>query len=231
MADRSTVLVVEDDSDIAMAVSTVLGSVGHDVIISSTGTDALRLFNDQSPDLVVLDIGLPEIDGWQVLERIRDVSEVPVIMLTARDLESDKVRGLMGGADDYLTKPFGKQELIARVHTLLRRNRGHETKDAHYADGLLEVDFVDHQVRLQGVTVDVTPTEFRLVAAFVRHPRHVLSLGQLLEAAWNDPTGIGPDRVKFAILRLRRKLGNESASASCIESVRGFGYRYLPPVP
>ena len=119
MTDR--VLVIEDDPDIALGIKTVLGKSGFEVASCSDGRDGLRAFHGARPDLVILDIGLPEMDGWTVLERIRDLSEVPVLILTARSLEAEKVRGLRGGADDYLTKPFGNAEFVARVQALLRR--------------------------------------------------------------------------------------------------------------
>ena len=121
MTDR--VLVIEDDPDIALGIETVLGKSGFEVASSSDGRDGLRAFHAARPDLVILDIGLPEMDGWTVLERIRDLSEVPVLILTARSAEAEKVRGLRGGADDYLTKPFGNAEFVARVQALLRRQQ------------------------------------------------------------------------------------------------------------
>jgi DNA-binding response OmpR family regulator len=151
-----------------------------------------------------------------------------VLILTAHGSEADKVRGLHGGADDYLTKPFGNRELAARVEALLRRPRAAGQADV-YDDGALLVQFASREVSVAGSPVSLTPTEFRLLAALVRHPGQTLTPDQLLELAWNDPLGIGPERVKFGIMRLRRKLGQDTGPGSSIEAVRGFGYRYVPP--
>jgi len=229
LSGNAKVLVIEDDVDIAFVVWTLLSRAELSVEIASDGSQGLRVFHERRPDLVVLDVGLPGLDGWQILGRIREVSDVRVLMLTARDLELDKVRGLQAGADDYLTKPFGGQEFLARVQALLRRTRLSGEEGEVYDDGRVEIDFAARIVRVDGDLVTLTPIEFRLLLTFVRSRGRVLSPGQLLEQAWHDPAGIGPDRVKFAILRLRRKLG-WNAAASPIEAVRGVGYRYRPPV-
>ena len=202
---------------------------GFEVTGAADGREGLREFHAGRADLVVLDIGLPTLDGWQVLERIRDMSDVPVLLLTAHGQESDKVRGLHGGADDYLTKPFGNRELAARVQALLRRPRAAQEQADVYDDGHLLVDFGSHEVSVNGAPADLTPTEFRLLAALIRHPGQTLSAEQLLELAWNDPFGVGPDRVKFGVMRLRRKLGQPATARLPIEAVRGFGYRYTVP--
>jgi DNA-binding response OmpR family regulator len=222
VSDR--VLVIEDDADIALGVRTVLGRSGFEVTTAAEGREGLRVFHSQRPDIVVLDVGLPEMDGWTVLERIRELSEVPVLMLTAHGHESEKVRGLRGGADDYMTKPFGNAEFVARVQALLRRPHATEPLPEVFDDGCVLVNFVTHTVSVDGAPVELTPTEFRLLAALVRHRGQVLSPVTLLELAWSDPFGIGPDRVKYSVMRLRRKLGTHGGPA--IEAVRGFGYRY-----
>jgi DNA-binding response OmpR family regulator len=167
------------------------------------------------------------LDGWTVLDRIRELSDTPVMLLTSHGAEMEKVRGLRAGADDYLTKPFGNAELLARVQALLRRSRPAAPAAEVYDDGLVKVAFAAHEVRVSDVPVSLTPTEFRLLAALVRRPGETLSAEQLLEQAWQDPAGIGPDRVKFAVMRLRRKLGQQGDRP--IGAVRGFGYRYIPP--
>jgi len=227
----SRLLVVEDDPDIAMALRLLLTRAGHQFTHAKDGRSGLRDAYTERPELVILDIGLPGMDGWQVLERLRDVSDVPVLLLTAHGQESDKVRGLRGGADDYLTKPFTNAELVARVEALLRRSAGPALwADEVYDDGILRIDPAARRTFVGGGEVRLTPTEFRLLNVLVRHAGAVLSPNQLLAQAWDDPTGIGPERVKFAVLRLRRKLGWTDPDASPIESVRGFGYRYRRPV-
>jgi DNA-binding response OmpR family regulator len=221
------VLVIEDDADIALGVQTVLGRNGFEVTTATEGREGLRVFHSKRPDIVVLDVGLPEMDGWTVLERIRELSEVPVLMLTAHGQEADKVRGLRSGADDYLTKPFGNAEFIARLQALLRRTAGFEHTAAQiYDDGSIRVDFAAHEVQVDGKPVELTATEFRLLAALVRHRGQVLSPVKLLDLVWSDPFGVGPDRVKYSVMRLRRKLGATTGAGSPIEAVRGFGYRY-----
>jgi DNA-binding response OmpR family regulator len=229
------VLVIEDDKDIALSLRVLLERAGLEVALAAGGRDGLRVFHSVRPDLVVLDVGLPEMDGWAVLERIRDLSDIPILMLTAHDQESDKVRGLRGGADDYQTKPYGNAELTARVLALLRRRQPAAASGATgpevFDDGLIELDFAAREVRVAGERISLTPTEFRLLAALVRRKGQVLSPDALLEVAWSDPLGIGPERVKYTIMRLRRKLGvHDEAGASPIESVRGFGYRYQPGI-
>jgi DNA-binding response OmpR family regulator len=230
------VLVIEDEEDIAFGIRIVLERSGLAVTRAGDGAEGLRMFHSTRPDLVVLDVGLPGMDGWTVLERIRDLSDVPILVLTAHGQETDKVRGLNGGADDYLLKPFGNAELAARARALLRRPRaadagpagegGESRKPEVFDDGVVYVNFVSHEVCVTGAPVDLTPTEYRLLAALVRHRGQVLSPEKLLELAWSDPLGIGPERVKYSVLRLRRKLGSSTGADARIEAVRGFGYRY-----
>ena len=235
-ASKTTrVLIIEDDPSIAEAVQRIVAKQQGTGVIVGDGRNGLRSFFEDRPDLVVLDIGLPGMDGWEVLERIRDLSEVPVLILTAHDLEQEKVRGLTAGADDYLTKPFGVQELGARIQALLRRSHitpiagaGAPEEATVYKDGNLEVDWSAREVRVDGVVVGLTKLEFQLLHTFVRHPGQALATQQLLEQVWNDPFGIGPERVKFTVLRLRRKLGWQDEQKDTLEAIRGYGYRYTP---
>jgi DNA-binding response OmpR family regulator len=224
-------LVVDDDEDIRVLVSTLLERTGATVRQAPNGREALREFHAWRPDLVVLDVNMPELDGWAVLERIRDMSDVPVLMLTARGAELERVRGLQAGADDYLVKPFGKQELVARVQALLRRaSRGPAEEQAEtYADAYLAIDWAQARVTVTDREVQLTPLEFRLLSTFVRHPRQVLSREQLLELVWGDAYGVSGDQVKLYVGYLRRKLEPGEPDSVPIETVRGFGYRYQPP--
>ena len=219
------VLVAEDDSDVRELVCTILRRAGHATSEARDGQEALRALYDVRPDLVILDVAMPELDGFEALQRIRDLSDVPVLMLTARDTEMDKVRGLRGGADDYVTKPFGRAELLARVDALLRRSAGGTEAPERYADDLLRVDFAQRTVEVEGRELRLTPQEFRMLAAFVRHPGQVLSHDQLLELVWGDAYATSRDQVKLYVGYLRRKL-REASDAEPIETVRGFGYRY-----
>jgi DNA-binding response OmpR family regulator len=200
------------------------------VVVETTARGALRALFERRPDLVILDLGLPDMDGLAVLERIRDLSDVPVLLLTARDRDTDKVEGLSQGAGDYLTKPFSDTELVARVHALLRRAPTQRVERASsYRDPRLEIDFTTHAVSVDGRTVELTPTDWRLLAALVRHHDQILSHDHLFEMVWNDPQRISPSRVKYAVLRLRQRLGWNDVTNSPIEAVRGFGYRYRTP--
>jgi DNA-binding response OmpR family regulator len=222
----SCVLVVDDESDIRGLLHELLQRSGHDVVEAPDGNEALKRFYANQPDLVILDVQMPGLDGWGVLERIRELSDVPVIMLTARAEELDKVRGLRAGADDYVTKPFGRQELLARVEAQLRRSRDRQQAPQHYADAFVEVDFTQRAVRAGGEEVSLTPLEFRLLTAFVRHPNQLLSHDQLVELAWGGAGSAERDQVKLYVGYLRRKLGEQEGGESPIETVRGFGYRY-----
>jgi len=221
------VLVIDDDDDIRGLVAELLQRAGLDVEQAPDGRAGLRAFHQTPADLVVLDVSMPELDGWQTLERIRDLSDVPVIMLTARGAELERVRGLQAGADDYMVKPFGRQELVARVQALLRRARssGDDHQDS-YGDDHLTIDFAQRAVTYGGRDVALTPLEFKLLSAFVRNPRQVLSRDQLLELVWGNAYGVSGDQVKLYVGYLRRKLDPEQPESVPIETVRGFGYRY-----
>jgi DNA-binding response OmpR family regulator len=195
-----------------------------------TTTSGLRELYAAPADLVILDVTMPELDGWATLERIRDLSDVPVLMLSVRETELERVRGLRGGADDYVAKPFGHQELTARVHALLRRSRAEAgTEQQTYADALLQIDVTRRTILYAGREVQLTPLEFRLLSVFVRHPNQVLSREQLLELVWGDTWGVSSGQVKLYVGYLRRKLDPDAPSATPIETVRGFGYRYRRP--
>ena len=224
----TSILVVDDDDDIRALVGELLERAGHVVIKAPDGESALKLFYSRKPDLVVLDVSMPGLDGWEVLKRIRELSDVPVLMLTARAEELEKVRGLRAGADDYVTKPFGRQELLARVDATLRRGRSAPQAQETYADDFLTVDFAQRKVTAGGVELALTPLEFRLLGAFVRNQNQVLSHDQLLELAWGDARSADRDQVKLYVGYLRRKLGTGVGDESPIETVRGFGYRYRP---
>jgi DNA-binding response OmpR family regulator len=225
----SRVLVVDDDADIRELVSELLQRAGHSVIEAADGRDGLRRFHAEQPELVILDVSMPELDGWQMLERIRELSAVPVMMLTAQDQELHKVRGLRAGADDYMSKPFGPHELLARVEALLRRGGSAADSPQAYVDSFLTIDFTQRAVQVAGEAVALTPLEFRLLGAFVRNRDQVLSHEQLIELAWGLGRAGGRDQLKLYVGYLRRKLGDAEDGQSPIESVRGFGYRYNVP--
>ena len=223
-----SVLVVDDDADVRALVSELLLRAGYRVTEAGDGRAALRVLYDERPRLVLLDVSMPTLDGWGTLERIRELSDVPVVMLSGLGSELEKVRALRAGADDYVTNPFGRQELLARVESVLRRAPASEVREA-YSDGALEVDFAEWQVRAGGTAVGLTPLEFRLLGAFVGHPGQLLAHDQLLELVWGGERGSSRDQVKLYVGYLRRKLEAAGVPEDAIETVRGFGYRYSPP--
>jgi DNA-binding response OmpR family regulator len=223
------VLVVDDEAEIRVALEALLEASSYTIVLAADGREGLRLLHEERPDIVVLDVTMPELDGWQTLERIRDISDVPVLMLTAHGRELEKVRGLMGGADDYLTKPFGNQELLARISALLRRpvTRGIEAQEVRVF-GELEIDVTRRQVTRAGEIVPLTRLEFDILDVLSRSPRQAFSRGQLVEQVWG-PGWFGDDHVvDVHVSNLRRKLGDDPRAPTWIETVRGVGFRMAP---
>jgi DNA-binding response OmpR family regulator len=227
MSERR-ILVVDDDADIRGLLRELLERRGFAVAEAGDGKQALQEMYEGHPDLVVLDVSMPGLDGWTTLERIRELSDVPVMMLTARSEELEKTRGLRAGADDYVTKPFGRQELLARIEALLRRAGGREAAAAEtYTDPFVSIDFAQRSVTAGDRPVDLTPLEFKLLTTFVRHPNQVLSHDQLLELVWGD-LDASREQVKLYVGYLRKKLSPEAPEQAPIETRRGFGYAYRP---
>jgi DNA-binding response OmpR family regulator len=230
------ILLVEDEIDLARVIVRELEGAGFGVEHAADGETALRCFNDRTenpPDIVVLDWMLPGIDGLEVLRRLRQHSALPVLMLTARAEEVDRVIGLEVGADDYLTKPFGARELVARVRALLRRHeRLQEMLAADHAEGTatlslgpLLVDPSAHSARLHGEPLELTRTEFGLLHLLLRNKGRAFSRAYLHDAVWGEPAVEGDRSVDNSVLRLRKKLGN---LGDTIETVWGVGYRLSP---
>ena len=220
------VLVIEDDESTRALLRKLLERTDKEVVEATTGSAGIRTLYSDRPELVLLDVGLPDMSGWQVLERIRESTDLPVMMVTGEAFEVDKVRAFRMGADDYLTKPFGIQEVTARVDALLRRPQPGRELPPNYADQLVEVDAQAATARAGGRLLDLTPLEYRLLRAFTAHPRQVLAPGQLLEIVWGE--NFGTERVKLYVGYLRAKFRAVGAEAP-ITTVRGFGYRYDPP--
>ncbi|WP_205699320.1 response regulator transcription factor [Conexibacter sp. SYSU D00693] len=227
--EGTRILVVDDDPSTRLLLRELLERAGATVEEAGDGQAALRAVFELRPDLVVLDVSMPGMDGWQALERLRDVTEVPVLMLTSHAAELEKVRALQAGADDYVVKPFGRQELLARVGALLRRARRAQREEAPetYEDGVVRIDVPGARVEVLGHEVGLTPLEFRLLLTFVRHPGEVLTRERLLDLVWGEGKGVGADQVKLYVGYLRRKITQATAGdADPIETVRGFGYRW-----
>ena len=218
--DKGTVLVVEDEANIADLVDLYLTRDGFRVLKQGTGEGGLAALRDQRPRLVVLDVGLPDIDGLEVCRRIRATSTVPVIFLTARADEIDRVLGLELGADDYLTKPFAPAELVARVKAVLRRTDGVQAAEVVQVGGVV-VDLGRREIRVHDTPVDFTTKEFELLRYLAERPGRALSRQQILDAVWG-PDWYGDERtVDVHMAQVRKKIGE----ACVITTVRGVGYR------
>ncbi len=220
------VILIDDEAALHKYVGTNLRARGYEVRSASDGTEALKLLSETVPDLVILDINMPGPDGFQVLEAIRREMDVPVIMLSARGREGDKVRALDLGADDYLTKPFGIEELLARVRAALRRAGPHgEIPVAPHRVGDLEVDFSAHRVRLGGHDVRLTRREYDLVAYLARNAGRVLTHRQILEHVWGPEYGAEAEYVWAYVKRVRHKIGEDPSRPRYIFTEPGVGYR------
>jgi DNA-binding response OmpR family regulator len=202
-----------------------------DLLAAGTGQQALELVEHESPDLVLLDVGLPDMDGFKVLEEIRFFSDVPVVMLTARDDTIDKVRGLELGADDYVTKPFNHLELLARIKAVLRRldMPAPKSRAPSFQSGDMEMDFNAQEVRVKGETIELTPTEYKLLYHLVRNAGHTLTHGTLLAKVWGREYRDEVDYLRVYVRRLRDKLGDDPEKPRYIRTERGLGYRFLRP--
>jgi len=227
------ILVIEDASDVVEAIRLGFNLQWRevDVLGAPDGMTGLDIVERESPDLVLLDIGLPDIDGYEVLRQLRAFSDVPVIMLTARDDALDKVKGLELGADDYVTKPFNHLELLARVHAVLRRldMPAPRSRAPSFRSGELEVDFDAREVRVGGTPVVLTPTEYKLLYHLVRNAGRVLPHGTLLAKVWGREYVDEVDYLRVYVRRLRDKLGDDPEHPRYIGTERGLGYRFLAP--
>jgi len=222
------VLVIDDDPTLAKALRLYFNKLGYQVSVAHDGMEGLRQVYDDRPDAIILDIMMPKMDGWELAKRIREVSEVPIVMLTARKQEQEIVRGLKLGADDYVSKPFSLKELEARVGAVLRRARP-EPKRVNsilYADDYLMVDAARWEVRRNGNKVDLTSTELHLLLYLVENEGRVLTHRQLLEKVWGAEYVDELDYVKLFIWRLRRKLEPDPHEPRYLLTERGVGYRF-----
>ncbi|MFW5942169.1 MAG: response regulator transcription factor [bacterium] len=222
----ASILVVEDEASIQTIVRTYLESAGYSVSVVDNGPDALTKAREWKPDLIVLDLNLPGMDGMEVASRLRQESEVYILMLTARDEETDKVAGLRIGADDYLTKPFSPRELVARVEAILRRRRDGVSPSAALVYEHVTIDPDSHETTVCEQPVELTATEFQVLWELARHPGRVLTRAQLIEQVWGA-NFFGNDRVVDVYVgQVRRKL-QEVTEDTLIETVRGVGYKFV----
>jgi two-component system response regulator RegX3 len=228
--DALKILVVDDEPALVEMLSEWLVKGGYEVIPARDGLTGLRAFFKHQPDLVILDVAMPAMTGFELCQRIREVSPIPIIMLTAKAQELDKVRGLTQGADDYLVKPIGRQELLARIGALLRRSYMSLTEPlSNYDDSVISLDFAKHEAVARGEKVLLTPTEYRLLTCLVQSHDRVLTLQQISDRTWAGSSG-SPDIVKWHVASLRKKIEINAEKPELILTVRGVGYLYQKPL-
>lgn len=224
------VLVVEDEQDVAELIRYNLAKEGYDVRVAATGAEAVRVAREFVPEVILLDIMLPQLNGWEVCRRLKQEAEtraVPVIMVTGCVDEGDKVLGFELGADDYVTKPFSPRELLARVRAVIRRGKGTDAPAKHHlVAGDLEIDRHRFEVTMQGHPVELTRKEFELLAALVATPGRVFGREELLDMVWGRDGFVEPRTVDVHVARLRAKFTAADLPAPGIETVRGVGYRF-----
>lgn len=222
------VLVIDDEAQIRRFLDIGLRAEGYQVLLAANGQEGLGLAATQSPDVVVLDIGLPDMEGHDVLREIRLWSEVPVLMLSVRDSESEKVRALDHGANDYVTKPFGIQELMARLRVLLRQGAKGGQADApvRYDDGSLVIDLARREVLLDGAPIALTRKEFAVLSLLVRHPGRVVSQQQILREVWGATHTQDTHYLRIVMGKLRLKLGDDPSTPRWLKTEPGVGYRF-----
>ncbi len=227
------VLLIDDEANLRHTLSYALRQEGYEVLTAQDGEEGLEIFRNAAPDLVILDVMLPRQDGFDVCRRLRKESDVPVVMLTARDTELDKIVGLEIGADDYLAKPFSVRELIARVRALLRRSgRRSETAPGGIVerDGLM-VDPARHRVTRDGSEIALKPKEFELLVFLITRAGQVFTREQILAAVWGYDYAGDSRTVDTHVKTLRERLGDDASRPRWIETIRGVGYRFRDPVP
>ena len=218
------ILVVEDDRDIAMLLEDDLAAEGHEVEVVQDGETAGRRGRETGWDLIILDVMLPRRDGFDVCRDLRRAKvRTPIIILTAKTHEAEKILGLDLGADDYVTKPFSPRELRSRIRAVLRRSKGEEADIFQFGD--VEIDFARAELRRRGRSVELTPLEFKLLKVFVQNRGRVLSRDQLIQDAWGGQTFVTERAVDGHIVGLRRKIGDNPSQPRYLVSVRGLGYR------
>ena len=226
MAER--ILVVDDDKQMLRAVTNALKARDYEVVTAATGESALSLAAEEDLDLVLLDLGLPGIEGHEVIKRLRTWSELPVIVISVRESQEEKVAALDAGADDFVTKPFGMKELLARMRAVLRRAVGESEAEPvlHFDD--LQIDLLKRLVKLEGEPIHLTPTEYRLLESMATNPGKLLTHQWLLEQVWGRGYGSESHYLRLYVKQLRQKLSDTPSSPRWITTEPGLGYRWLP---
>ena len=230
MSKLLRILIVDDEPQIQRFLRLGLEAAGYDTFLANDGAEGLRQSAAMNPDLVILDLGLPDMDGKQVLARLRQWSSVPVLVLSARDDEHEKIETLDLGANDYIAKPFGIGEFLARIRAALRTERSEPSETSHYQIGGLSIDVAQHQIELEGEPVKLTPKEFELLLYLTQNRGRVLTHRQLLAKVWGPAHGADTQYLRVFIGQLRQKLEADASNPSVILTEPGVGYRIAPDV-
>ena len=227
MTRPAQILLVDDELSIQRAMAPLLRSRGYSVTLAGTGREALDLFARERPDLVILDLGLPDINGIEVCRQVRELADTPILILSARGAEKDKVAALDQGADDYMTKPFGPEELMARVRATLRRSLGRETVlHGQLTRGGLMIDFDRHRVQRGDDEIRLTPKEFELLTLLVTHAGRVLTHRSILKSIWGSPARDQPEHLRVLMGQLRKKIEPDPARPRYLLTEPWVGYRF-----
>ena len=221
------ILVIDDEAQIRRFLDIGLRAEGYEVLLAATAAEGLALAATRTPDLVILDIGLPDMEGHAVLAELRQWSQLPVLMLSVRDAESEKVRALDHGANDYMTKPFGIQELMARLRALLRNRPGEPEVPPRYDDGRLSIDLARREVSLDGAPLALTRKEYAVLALLLRHSGRVVTQQQVLREVWGATHVQDTHYLRVVLGKLRQKLGDDPVTPRWLKTEPGVGYRFL----
>ena len=228
MKIRDRIMIVEDEKSISGFIKAILSSNGYDAMVVQSGSEALSLISSHCPDLVILDLGLPDMDGMQIITKVRSWTQLPIIVVSARGDEPDKVAALEAGADDYITKPFGAAELLARIRVAIRHTRnssGALSESGRFVVGDLTVDYDKHQVLISGENAKLTQNEYRIVALLSRHAGKVLTYDYIMKELWGPQTGGGNQILRVNMANIRRKIEKNPAEPQYIFTEVGVGYR------
>ena len=230
MKIRDRIMIVEDEKSIAGFIKAILNSNGYDAMVAQSGSEALTMISSHCPDLVILDLGLPDMDGMEIITKVRSWTQLPIIVVSARGNEQDKVSALEMGADDYITKPFGAAELLARVRVALRHTHnsaGTKSNGGCFVAGDLTVDYDKHQVLIGGENMKLTQNEYRIVALLSRYAGKVLTYDYIMKELWGPQNGGGNQILRVNMANIRRKIEKNPAEPQYIFTEVGVGYRMI----
>ena len=227
MAIKDKILIVEDDPGIQKFIRAILENNGYDVLLSGTGTEALAMISSHCPDLLILDLGLPDMNGVAIIESCREWTRMPIIVVSARTREDDKVEALDKGADDYLTKPFYSGELLARVRVALRHSRVTATSAGRYTAGELVIDYDRHLVTKSGIPVHLTQNEYKLLTLISRNSGRILTYNYIMKELWGPQAGENNQILRVNMTNIRKKIEDNPSDPKYIFTEAGIGYRML----